>query len=350
MSSVRPRSRRHAGILAAAMLLLPGAAHARGDDPYEQGVAALGGGRWLAARQAFERAIADKPKSSKRHGGYFPYYMLGVAWQGEGSCRRALDSWAEEERQGEIQGSSAAANMRTRQQGCQQLLTQLDQLATRIGQDAAALGPQLTDLLQRAAASSSTAGRAAPQQAGISGDAVRGELAGMAAAARAAADEEGRQKLQDLDNRLAALRRQIAATAERIRSADAAEAAARAAAARRAAEQRAREAQAARERQVAHPSPALVTAVTAFVHGDAAATLAALSSLEPATPLEAAHSCLLRGAALFDQATAAAHGGPPELAEARQALAGCGWREQGLTLAPRVFSPRFAVFAQSVGP
>jgi hypothetical protein len=66
--------------------------------------------------------------------------------------------------------------------------------------------------------------------------------------------------------------------------------------------------------------------------------------------MEAAHVCLLRGAALFDQAVAGSEGGAPDLAAARAALTGCPYREQGLALSPRVFSPRFALFAGSLAP
>jgi hypothetical protein len=96
------------------------------------------------------------------------------------------------------------------------------------------------------------------------------------------------------------------------------------------------------------PPAALAQAAAAFMAGDAAATLAALDGFKAASPMAAAHACLLRAAALHAQALAAAGAGEPQLDGARAALTGCAWRTQGLTLSPRVFSPRFAVFAESV--
>ena len=329
-----------------AALVAPRALHAAASD-YEQGVALLAAGRWDEARQALERSIASKPTSTAKRDGYFPYYQLGIAWQGNGSCRRALELWGEEERQGQIQKSPRIGDLRSRQQGCKQLLAQLDQLAARIAQGATELQPLVNQLEQRSASARAPEARALPAARNLAPAALRAELAGMSDKARMAAESEGRQKLQDLDARITALHRDIPATIQAIADADVVAAASAAEAARRAAAERAAR-QPAPAAAPAAPSAGLVQAVNAFLQGDAATALAALDALHTRSKLESAHACLLRAAALHQQALQQAGTREPVLDPARQALIGCRWREQGLTLSPKIFSPRFAVFAEAI--
>jgi len=327
--------------------LAPLPARAATHDDYSTGIALLSAGRYDEARQAFERAIGAKPQSSSRHD-YFPYYELGIAWQGAGSCRRALDAWGEEERQGEIAKGKQGADLHARQQGCKQLLAQMDQLAGRIEQEASAALPLVAQLEAKASAARTAEARGTLSRSGLVPGTLRAELQQMGAQAHAAANDEGRQKLQDLEARLTALRRDVPATIEAMGAADA-RAGERAVAERHAAETRAaKRAAAAAPAAASKPPAALVTAVNAFLRGDAPATLQAVDGFQAASPLAAAHACLLRAAALHAQALATAGGGAPQLDAARQALTGCAWREQGLQLSPRIFSPRFAVFAQAI--
>jgi hypothetical protein len=368
-------------------------------DDYDKGLGFVAAGKWEQARHAFENAIADKPKSSGRRGGYFPHYMLGVALQGGGSCRPALDAWAEEERQGEIRGEKPEADMHARQQGCRELLASLDQLAARIAAGAQEAQPQAAELARRA--TSSPIARDAVVAAGVDPTAAATQLTGIANAARTAAAAERRQQLEDLDASLAALRTKLRRALDNVVGAEEASRAAHDAAAAAAAtlhrelkaveplladaalaarspdkvqrlgklvkaanaalatapaaelKRRTNELRALRvelSKAPPPPSPALAQAVSSFLHGDDAGTLALLAGLTPGGPAEAAHVCLLRGAALYDQSVAAARGDDAALDEARAALTGCPWREQGLTLSPRIFSPRFVMFAQSLEP
>ena len=75
-------------LLLLGLLVLPAAARGGWRDDYDAAVQAANGRRFDEARRLVERAIAVRPKSAKGRGGYFPYFYLGVAWQGAGSCRR----------------------------------------------------------------------------------------------------------------------------------------------------------------------------------------------------------------------------------------------------------------------
>ena len=237
-SRLPPRAALVAVAVAVAMLAaLPQRARAASANDYDQGVSLLGAGRWDEARQAFERAVASKPTSSAKRDGYFPYYQLGVAWQRLLPVARSTSG---------ARRSSRARSRRARRSatcahasGCKQLLAQLDQLAARIAQGASELQPLVNQLEQRAASARSPAARDIPAAHNLSPAALRGEFAGMGAQAKSAADSEGRQKLQDLDARVTALRRDVPAAIQAIADADVDASAHAADAARRAAAERA---------------------------------------------------------------------------------------------------------------
>lgn len=109
--------------------LLPALAAADARDRYKDGVDALKEGRFPAAEQAFRDAIAER--AEERVGtfrrDYLPHFQLGVALEEQNRCREALASWAESQRQGEIEKAAAEnAELRRRTQRCEEKVRELD--------------------------------------------------------------------------------------------------------------------------------------------------------------------------------------------------------------------------------
>lgn len=368
-----------------ALLLVPPAAFASARNDYDAAITAANARRWDESRRLLERAIAEKPKSAKGRGGYFPYFYLGVAWQGAGSCRRALDAWAEEERQGAIAGNPLANDLRVRITQCRTVLSALDEAAAGVEREAAALLPQLARVQSAAAAARTSAARGVLAEQRVSAETVRRLVDQVKAEARPAAAAEGRDKLLELRRQVTTMSQQLDGAEQLIAQHEAAarssEQTANAGAALRhemgnsrraldgaspgAAADRLREQLAAAEtalrrgnpgelvrmttalrslrgrlpRAPSEPSAELSRAVERFLAGDGSGTLAALADHQPKSPLETAHHCLLRAAVLFDN-------GARE--EAQQALAACPWQREKLVLSDRFFSPEFVALAAAV--
>lgn len=115
------------------LLLAPlGPARAAGEarDSYRDGQDALKDGRFQAAEEAFRAAIAERAEEKVGGAfrrGYLPHFELGVALDEQNRCREALTSWAESERQGEIQRSrDDYAELVRRKQACAAKVRALD--------------------------------------------------------------------------------------------------------------------------------------------------------------------------------------------------------------------------------
>ncbi len=125
------------GLTLALLAVLALAAGATPKETHKLGVQAIEAGRWADAVRFFRAAIAERPEEKAtriRKNAYLPHYYLGVALAEQGLCKAALDSWAESNKQGQIQKSDHAGDFGRRRQGCREHLSLIKTVRTEVGQ------------------------------------------------------------------------------------------------------------------------------------------------------------------------------------------------------------------------
>ncbi len=118
-------------------LLVAGTASAGPKETHKLGVEAIDAGRWAEAERFFRAAIAERPEERVNRllkTAYVPHYYLGVALAEAGDCKAAVASWAESNRQAQIEKSDLAADLQRRKSSCQDLLRRIDTARSEVDQ------------------------------------------------------------------------------------------------------------------------------------------------------------------------------------------------------------------------
>ncbi|MCP3959578.1 MAG: hypothetical protein GY719_17150 [bacterium] len=127
--------RRAVALATLCLALSAGVAAADSREAYKLGVAAVEATRFDDAARFFRAAIAERPREKVNRllkTAYVPHYFLGVALAESGDCRMALESFAESERQGQVQRSKHAGDLTDRRERCRNHLRQVRDAAAEV--------------------------------------------------------------------------------------------------------------------------------------------------------------------------------------------------------------------------